>query len=241
MKYKKIVGFGDSWIWGDELIDPALNDRKDRHPILHENTAYREYNCFLGLLGHHYGLPVENFGIPGGSHQSTMWNYIWWTKHEQLDLSDCMILVGHTEPNRNSFYNPNHVSYANDLPWNKYIHSAWVHSGNSDAGKDWINMVKLNMVLTDCMELRELTYRQSVMFFEGQNCQLGNNVIQFNTARPVCNIQSPGLIWPDLGLKDIIKHQPDVLAPGGHPNEQGHIVIRDHLITEIERVILAEC
>jgi len=239
MKYKKIVGFGDSWMWGDELVDPDLLGRKDCHPILHENTPYREANCFLGLIGQHYGLPVENFGIPGGSQQSTMWNYLWWSMHEKLVLSDCIILVAHTEPNRISFYNPTHVSYANDPQWNKYIHSAWVHSGNSGASEDWIQMVKLNMILTDSPALRELTYRQSVMFFEGQNYKLGNNILQFNTAPPVIKIESTGLVWADRGLKDFIKHQSDLLAPGGHPNEAGHAVIRNHLIPEIERVILA--
>ena len=239
MKYKKIVGFGDSWMWGDELVDPALDDRPDRHPVLHENTPYRESNCFLGLIGQHYNLPVENFGIPGGSQQSTLWNYLWWTQHEQLDPSECIILVAHTEPNRTSFYNPDHVSYANDPPWNKYIHSAWVHSGNSGAEADWIQMTKLNMVLTDCKELRELTYRTSVAFFEGQNYKLGNNILHFNTAPPVVKLESAGLVWPDRGLKDFIKHRPELLALGGHPNELGHRVIRDCLINEIERVILA--
>ena len=26
MKFKKIVGFGDSWMWGDELFDPNLTE-----------------------------------------------------------------------------------------------------------------------------------------------------------------------------------------------------------------------
>jgi hypothetical protein len=77
------------------------------------------------------------------------------------------------------------------------------------------------------------------MFFEGQNFKLGNNILQFNTALPVIPIESTGLCWPTLGLKDFIKSQPALIAPGGHPTEAGHIVIRDHLITEIERVILA--
>jgi len=32
MKYKKIVGFGDSWMYGDELLDPELIRRSpDAH------------------------------------------------------------------------------------------------------------------------------------------------------------------------------------------------------------------
>ena len=33
MKFKKIVGFGDSWIWGDELLDPALVNHPQAHPF----------------------------------------------------------------------------------------------------------------------------------------------------------------------------------------------------------------
>ena len=44
---------------------------------------------------------------------------------------------------------------------------------------------------------------------------------------------------PESGLMSFIKDRPDFLAPNKHPNELGHEVIRDHLITELDRVILA--
>lgn len=239
MKYKKIVGFGDSWVWGDELVDPALCHRKDAHPVLIENVEYREANCFLGLLGQHYNVPVENFGIPGGSQQSAMWTYLWWLEHEVLDPRECLILIGHTEANRTTFYNPEHISYSNDPPWNKFIHSAWVHSGDPFITSDWVQMVKANMVLTDCQPLRELTYKQSVAFFEGQYYKLGGNVLQFNILEPALTVESPGLVWPDSGLRNMLRDRPELLAHHKHPNEQGHEVIRDYLIDQIESVILA--
>jgi hypothetical protein len=239
MKFKKIVGFGDSWIWGDELIDPLLRHRDDAHPVLIENVEYRENNCFLGLLGQHYGVPVENFGVPGGSQQSAIWTYLWWLEHEVLDPGECLILVGHTDANRSTFYNPEHVSYSNDPPWNKFIHSAWIHSGNSCAESDWINMVKLHMTLTDSAASRLLTYRQSVTFFEGQYYKFGGNVLQFNTIEPEVTILAQGLIWANSALRNLVRDQPELLAHHEHPNELGHEVIRDRLIPEIERVILA--
>jgi hypothetical protein len=241
MKFKKIVGFGDSWIWGDELIDPQLRHRDDAHPVLIENVEYREDNCFLGLLGQHYGVPVENFGIPGGSQQSAMWTYLWWLEHEILDPKECLILIGHTESNRVTFYNPRHISYSNDPPWNKFVHSAWIHCGNSDTDQDWVNMVKLHMVLTDSIASRELTYRQSVTFFEGQYYKFGGNVLQFNIMEPELLITATGLIWNNSGLRNLVRNQPALLAPQEHPNEQGHLVIRDHLINQIDRVILDRC
>ena len=239
MKFKKIVGFGDSWMWGDELFDPDLKDIANPHPVMMENTPYRESHCFLGLLGKHYNVPTQNFGVAGGSLQSSLWTYLWWLEHEQLDPRECLILVGHTEGNRDTFYNPRHVSYANDPPWNKFVHSAWIHSGATCFDSDWVTMVKANMVLTNCNELSNLAYRQSVLFFEGQNYKFQNNVIQFTTMGPSIHIDAEGLLWPEHGLASFVKDNPELLAPNKHPNERGHAVIRDHLIPEIERVILA--
>ena len=239
MKFKKIVGFGDSWMWGAELVDPDLKDLEKPHPVMMENTLYRESHCFLGLLGKHYNVPTQNFGVAGGSLQSSLWTYLWWLEHEQLDPRECLILVGHTEGNRDTFYNPRHVSYANDPPWNKFVHSAWIHSGATCFNSDWVSMVKANMILTHCNELSQLAYRQSVLFFEGQNYKFQNNVIQFTTMGPSIHIDAEGLLWPEHGLASFVKDNPELLAPNKHPNERGHAVIRDHLIPEIERVILA--
>ena len=226
-------------MWGDELFDPDLKDIVNPHPVMMENTPYRESHCFLGLLGKHYNVPTQNFGVAGGSLQSSLWTYLWWLEHEQLDPRECLILVGHTEGNRDTFYNPRHVSYANDPPWNKFVHSAWIHGGATCFDSDWVTMVKANMVLTNCNELSNLAYRQSVLFFEGQNYKFHNNVIQFTTMGPSTHINAEGLLWPESGLVSLVKNNPELLAPKRHPNERGHEVIRNHLIPEIERVILA--
>jgi hypothetical protein len=239
MKFKKIVGFGDSWIWGDELIDPQLRHRDDAHPVLIENVEYREANCFLGLLGQHYGVPVENFGIPGGSLQSALWTYLWWLDHEQLDVRDCLILVGHTDPNRTSFYNPTHTHCANNAQWNQFVHSAWVYSGSSSVPDEWVDVVKKFTVLTSCKELHQLTYQQSILFFEGQYYKLSKNVLQFSTIGGYVPIGADNIIRPDYPIRNLVAKRPELLAPTWHPNEQGHIVIRDHLINQLDRVILA--
>ena len=231
-------------MWGDELFDPDLKDIANPHPVMMENTPYREGHCFLGLLGKHYGVPTENFGIPGGSHQSTLWTYIWWLQHETIDPSECLILICHTGSNRHTFYNPQHVSYANDPPWNKFVHSAWIRNGVTCYDSSWINMVKANTVLTACEELEILTYKQSVLFFEGQSYKLRKNLLQFNTMGPPRLsgpeiITAAGLIWPESGIANLVGNTTKLLAKGHHPNEHGHVVIRDHLIPEIERVILA--
>ena len=241
MKFTKIVGFGDSWMWGDELLDPALVDHPHAHPVLMENTEYRESHCFLGLLGQHYGVPTENFGIAGGSLQSTVWNYLWWLDHEP-NPKDSLVLVALTTANRHSFYNPNHQMYANDAPWNRYVHSAWVHSSSGNIKSDWVDMVKKHMTLTDCERLFDLNYKQTVLFFDGQVSDTAG-LIQFNSFDPQKTMHRPTLLWPDLGLQLMfskLPHRQHLLAPGGHPNVAGHDWIAELLIPEIDRVILAE-
>jgi len=239
MKFKKIVGFGDSWMWGDELLDPALVDHEYAHPILMENIPYRESHCFLGLLGKHYGVPVENFGIPGGSQQSAIWTYLWWLEHEQLDPAECLIIVGHTDASRYTFYNPNHKSYGNDPEWNRFVHSAWVHNGSGNISKEWVDMVKMHTVLTSCKQSATLTYQQSVLFFEGQHNTLSKNVLQFCSLNPPTVMNASNLIWPDRSISLFVNNDRSLLAPNRHPNELGHETIKNHLIPEIERVILA--
>lgn len=238
MRFKKIVGFGDSWVWGDELLDPALVDHEWAHPVLYENTPYRESHCFLGLLGQHYGVPTENFGIPGGSMQSSVWTYLWWLENEALNPADCLILVGHTEPNRTTFFNPGHVTMNNDPPWNRFVHSAWVQSGADCFSRDWVTLAKQHLVLSDCDQLHKLNAQQTVLFFEGQYHSMSQNVLQFYTMYPHYQHVADSLIWPTGSLAHWLSGRPDLLAADGHPNESGHRVICDHLITEIDRAII---
>lgn len=238
MKFKKIVGFGDSWVWGDELLDPALVDHPHAHPILIENVPYREKNCFLGQIGAHYSVPVENFGWPGGSDQSALWCYLWWLEHEP-NPNECLVLIGHTDANRTSFYNPNHVSYANDPPWNRFVHSAWIHSDNGANSGEWKDMVKKYTVLSDCPQLHRLNYQQSVLFFQGQAAMRGGNLFQFCTIPPCMTMDVATLLWPDRSLGWLLNGNPEFFAPQGHPNELGHKIISEHLITQMDYAILA--
>jgi hypothetical protein len=249
MKFKKIVGFGDSWMYGDELIDPELlKQHPDAHFCWDQNTTYRQRNCFLGQLGQHYDVPTENFGIPGGSLTSTMWTYQWWLDHEQLPLNQCLVLIGLTNSDRVSHYNPNHQYYSNDPPWYKFVHSPWVDSGAGTVPQEFCDLIKQQIVLTTCPELEKLNYQQAVLFFDGISARNSIPTIQFNIMpgeRTVPN--TPSLIWPDQsfvswfvqGLQPV--HGRKYIKEHGHPNEIGHVLIRDRLISYIDSCTMYEC
>lgn len=238
MKFKKIVGFGDSWMWGDELMDPTLHG----HPGSADNTCYREKNCFLGLLGQHYGVPTENFGIPGGSLQSSIWTYLWWLQNESLPISDCLILVALTYSGRSSYYNPAHISYKGDPPWNRFVHSSWAQGDSDCYSEKWNTTVKNLFVLSNCQELLQLNFDQTVYFFEGQSSSNGGNILQFKShSNETTNRAVKSLIWPDQTLERTIRQNPEfqqMLAPRAHPNEQGHRLISQNLINYVDSCII---
>ena len=239
MTFKKIVGFGDSWMYGDELLDPELiRQHSDAHACWYQNDQYRTYHNFLGLLGRHYDVPVENFGIPGGSMQSSIWTFQWWLDHEP-NPEECLVLVGHTDSDRLSFYDPNHVSYTNNPPWNKFVHSSWVEYGSSMVPEEFRTMIKQQLVLTNCPELAQLNYQQTVQFFDGVAARKNLPVIQFHVMPPDVELDLPTVIWPGFSTTVWFRDHPgnqkrELVMPGGHPNEIGHQMISEKLISTID-------
>ena len=237
MKFKKIVGFGDSWMWGAELIDPKLTHIPGirTNSKIVENYPYREANCFLGQLGKHYNVPVENFGIPGGSLQSSIWTCLMWMEKETLDLSDCLVLVGLTESHRSSFYNNKYEATKNQ-PW-PFVHSSW-HMDQYP--EDFYEFMKIDAVLTSSHSLNNLNYQQAVLFFDSIAARNNMQLFQFNIFgdKHVRKIQyAPTLIWQDKDLyAEIIYESDSTLRYKGHPSELGHKVIADRLILEIESI-----
>ena len=239
MKFKKIVGFGDSWMYGDELLDPELSRRhSDAHPCWYQNDPYRNAHNFLGLLGQHYQVPVENFGIAGGSMQSSIWTFQWWLDHEP-NPQECLVLVGHTDSDRLSFYNPSHPSYSNDPPWNKFVHSTWVEHGSSVVPEEFRVMIKQQLVLTNCQALARLNYQQTVQLFDGVAARKNLNLMQFHIMPADIKMDLPTMIWPDFSTTVWFRDHPDnrqreLIMSRGHPNEFGHKMITEKLISTID-------
>jgi len=240
--FKKIVGFGDSWMYGDELLDPTyLKQNPKAHPTDTDNKDYRESNCFLGLLGEHYGVPTENFGIPGGSLQSSIWTFLWWYENEtEFDLSDCLILVGHTDSDRASFYNPDHVVCSDDPPWNRFAHSSWVEYGFMGISEEMREMAKMYTVLTDSPKMRRLNYMQTALFFDGIASSHDLQLYQFHIMPREVELDLPSVIWNGEDTVTWFRDHPgnqkrELIKEVGHPNEIGHEMIKNRLISTIEK------
>ncbi len=240
MKFDRIVAFGDSWIYGDELLDPQLLAQDPKaHTCFVQNDAYRLAHCFAGVLAQRLGAELDNFGFPGSSMQSAVWNLLWWLDNRDPSQR-CLVLFGLTEANRTSFYNPEHRSFSNDPPWNRHVHSAWVHAGASAVPREWHKMVQQHWTLTDCPQTRQLNYQQTVMSVDGIALRQGLDLVMFNIMPPPRSVTVPSLAWPDQDLDRWLTSRGEGLrCADGHPNELGHVMIADLLQKHIDDAILA--
>jgi hypothetical protein len=243
MKIKKIVGFGDSWMYGDELLDPELlKQDPNAHTCFYQNDEYRHGHNFLGLLAKHYGWEFENYGIPGGSLQSEVWTFLWWLEREP-NPSECLVLAGHTDQDRMSFYNPSHQHYTNDPIWNKFVHTAWTEASDDVIARDWKDFMKRYVVMCDSPELGRYNYLQAAMLFDGMSLRYKFPLLQFDIMPRPSGIQLPTHIFNGQCYTIHFRDRPDnrnreLYCENGHPNEHGHEIIRDQLIPEIDRAIL---
>jgi hypothetical protein len=241
MKFKKIVGFGDSWMYGDELLDPNLVQGSNSCDS--QNEPYRLKYCFLGQLGEHYGVPTENYGFPGSSLQSMLWTFQWWLNNEPNPL-DCLVLVGLTNSERISHYDPNRKHRPGNQPWNNFVHSTWLDIDNSDISNDFVIMAKQHLVLTTCPEFFLLNYQQSVLMFDGIAARRNIPMIQFHIRAGKCLMpHCPTLVCPDFSFFEFFQGMPNdqkkqMIKPKRHPTEVGHTLIRDRLISQIDSCIM---
>jgi len=129
MDIKKLVLCGESWAWGYELIDPAIED-KPLHTLNYntytarlnkseffdlyglydkvENTDYRIKNRYAGLLTNMLGI-IETVDLshPGVSNQYIERMLLTWLSEEGYlkgkDAKDILVFIGWTSPERREF------------------------------------------------------------------------------------------------------------------------------------------
>ena len=94
--------------------------------------------------------------------------------------------------------------------------------------------------MTNCQQLRDLTYQQTVLTFDGIAARRNLNLVQFNVAPTEKEVLfAPTLINPSSNLTNwfVQELQPKFgrkyIKEHGHPNELGHELIKEHLLSYI--------
>lgn len=209
----KLVGFGCSFTFGSELQSPD-NDPDD----FWANTRYRESHAWLGVLASHFGCPWDNLSQPANSNFAIAQQVAEYFRSQRDSLTDVIVCVAWTERTRMSWYD------------NKWTHNGFVtsESGWADSCREW--------VLRQTNSSHDL-YTENAKLIVNSLC-MSNNVpiIQFNALgmhkfQPYSNYVANGGTM-DGWLK---QHQDErnqtYFASGGHPNELGHRVWVEDIMT----------
>lgn len=247
----KLVSFGCSWTYGDELLDPALAaagvPAYDRR-----NDLYRVQHSYPGLIADHYGLKYTCMAYPGASLRSMGWHFQWWLDHTtEAQKQETLVLVGLTDESRMSWYNPYHQVQDNEITdertvQRQYIHSTWlkedINIKDEPYQDEWRKLCKMYTTLSDCGPARRLNYSDCVRLFDGAAARYNIPMLQFNVLAQTREPKLPTLL-DATSLMEIlvIRNKPrkePLLAEGRHPNEKGHRVIADYLIEKLDSAIM---
>lgn len=231
--FRKIVTFGDSFAWGDELLAPDQTQCAD-----YANRFYREEHCYTGILSRHYGVGCENLAFPGGSCQSTRWIYTWWRQQER-DPTTCLVLVQLSGPWRSSQFDRHRIPHGSDPEWNQFVHSTWIEH-YQHANRLAYEYFRMESELADCDQRYRIIQAETYLFFQGQQNDVGM-LLMFNSQCDSLDhgMRPKSLLWPDTNLQQLLDHEP-IWAPGGHLDERGHERVANLLIREIDCAILAQ-
>ena len=240
MPIKRVIAFGCSWTYGDELVDPQLrhlgeDEFRDHYD---ENKPWRLANCYAGLVAAHYGVELDNMAFPGSSLESMRWTLQWLIKNGQ-NLKDTLWLVGLTDSSRQSWFNPLHEISLKDPPWNRHMHGTWLTQPNPDVDENWFKLQKLWLGMSYHHEWSEFNFQQTINLFDHAQRTTGATVLQFSVIENNWSLRVPTLLYGGMNWRSILdeKKKSEGVSPfasGGHPNEKGHEIISKHLIEHIK-------
>jgi hypothetical protein len=240
MKIKKLIAFGCSWAYGDELIDPQFQHLSEDKFKDHydQNAPYRLANSFPGLIADRFGLELNNMAFPGASLESMRWNFMWYLRNG-MSRDDVMFVVAHTDATRQSWFNPMHEVSTKDPQWNRHMHGTWLTQPNPDIDDNWFKLQKLWLGMSYHREWAEYNFQQSINLFDQAESRYKIPTLQFSVLENKYSVTVPSLMFPGLNFRDILFGKKKELgiepfARGGHPNEKGHQIIADHLIEHIK-------
>lgn len=226
----RLITFGCSWTYGDELGDPS-------------DDTYRLEHVWGGLVAKHYKLEFVNHGYPGASLTSIRDAVTWYVANDLRD--DDILMIGLTSPERQSWYNNAHRKNDIDPPWMNHVHLNWMTDNESAYSKLWQQQLKSFLMDQQCEEWKILNYNQTVTLIDGICARFDIPVIQFNMLDEMLDCYHPKtLFMPEYNmgeyLDEFVARGEKIWQPGGHPNEKGHQIIAEKLISYIDSVKILE-
>jgi lysophospholipase L1-like esterase len=215
----KLVGFGCSFTYGTELINPDM-DPNDHWA----NARYRERNVWLGQLAELLGATWNNLAEPANSNYAIQYQFADWFNNNRNPSESVVVCVAWTA-----------------LPRFSWLDDTWTHNGTVrddqkflHSRKDWITSNVDHIYWTDAAKL-----------FVNSVCKLHNiPILQFNALGVHKTASYDNYFLDGLTMQSVLKDAQksddrlNLFASGGHPNEAGHeyFTIRLHDFAK-ERII----
>jgi len=219
----KLVGFGCSFTYGSELVDPDID------PADHwANVRYRESNVWLGRLADKLDALFDNRSEPGNSNYAIQYQFADWFNNYRNPDERVVVCIAWSELQRFSWLSERW--FHNNFVRNPHLkNELWKYSN-----KEWtVNKVD-HKYWTDAAKL-----------FVNSVCNLHNiPVLQFNALGAHTPAKYNNYFLDGLTMESMLKNAQqnddrlDLFANGGHPNEAGHeyFTIRLHDFAK-ERII----
>jgi len=220
----KLVGFGCSFTYGSELVDPKLGN--EYH---HANTRYRNNNVWLGRLANNLGYQFDNLAEPANSNFAIAQQVSTYFLNTYDSQDKIIICIGWTEKTRMSWYTNN----------------TWTHNGFAGDNHGWPQSAREWVIKSD-KESYDM-YTDNAKFIVNSICKSMNiPVIQFNAlghhkATQYSNYFIDGNSMDSMLRRAIAEdNRLDLIAKNGHPNEAGHEYftirltefVKSHIITQ---------
>ena len=225
-KIKKLVVFGDSWTFGDELMAPELATHPGRYNAMPENDQYRLQHGWARHVADQFGLELVNLAFNGMSLQSMIWTALWWVNNH--DVSDSLAIAALTLDHRTSWYLDNVPGRTPE--WNMHIHSAWEQTvGHCGPIKQHYFQYSQGAALD------QYHRQQAILCFDGIADRHQIPVIQFDIHPAQTPYYGKQHAYVGEAAWNWVE---DNHAKNKHPNEQGHVLIANRLISWIKSVKL---
>ena len=208
---KNLITLGDSWVYGDELSE-----------------EHRQTHSFPALIANHFGLKLTNLGFNGESQQSSIWSMLWWIE-QQFD-PDSLVMLALTQSSRTSWFRASHA-HAPD-PW-----SAHVNIVSPFDDEKCPELKKLHVSVSACDTLDRYTRQQTLFFFDGVCHRHGLPVRYFDLYPDSNKFFGLNHVYPGENAQTWVGNN---IRKRGHPDENGHMIIAQKLITCIESAKIIE-
>ena len=203
----KLVGFGCSFTYGSELVDPEIGAE-----FHHANTRYRESNVWLGQLAKMMGATWDNRAEPSNSNYAIQYQFTDWFNNSRNSTEQVLVCVAWTNAERMS-----------------WLGDKWYHSGYIGTGTEPMYEQSYREWVINGTEKTQALNTETPKLFVNSVCEqykiplLQFNALGIHKSTIYNNYFIDGLTMESV-LQDAQQNNDrlNLFASGGHPNEQGH-------------------